>query len=134
MSEPGMAGNVESWLARKHHSRSHDRLLSWVEPRWLVAIDSNAVARMVTKYFFSLGPAFPTITVRSSSLAYPPTSTPASVTNTSPLRILRLEKTACGTADPGPTCPRQPTTTGERPHFSWRYLAPSFFIIPVNAS
>src|SRR5204863_419529 len=51
MSEPGEAGNVESWLAREHHSCAHDRLLPWVEPRWLVAIDSTAVASMVAKSF-----------------------------------------------------------------------------------
>src|SRR5437016_11229495 len=49
MSEPGEAGNVESWFAREHHSCPHDRLLAWVEPRWFMAIDSNAVASMVAK-------------------------------------------------------------------------------------
>src|SRR2546422_8165428 len=49
MPEPGKAGNVESWLARKHHSCPQDRLLTWVEPRWLMAIDSNSVASMLAK-------------------------------------------------------------------------------------
>src|SRR5712692_365012 len=43
------ARNVESWLARKHHSSPHDRLLSRVEPRWLMPVDPDAVAYMMTK-------------------------------------------------------------------------------------